>query len=272
VRRAPAEYYGIRRLNPYQGVIQVIDLGGVRIYSSDGRRWQVRRVEVPAGVRAAGEIPAAEARAALEGRPPVPWPLADRHELWLLDRRDGRPLALLASCRWRWEAAMPEDPTWRPFAAGAARFRSAAYERATGLRQGHAERLARLVEHAARPHPRAQWFERRPDGSGLGLHGLRVGPELAGRVLARTAFPELLVREDWEDPAERALVADYHAWHAPALLAHWDLRPATRARLERAAAARPVALLEAWPAIPEVLDAARVRVALVQGRLMRAAR
>jgi len=267
-----AEYYAIRRLNPYQGVLQVVDLGGVRMYSSDGRRWQVRRVEVPAGVRPAAEIPGAEARAALERRPPVPYPLGDRLELWLLDRRDDRPLALLASRRWRWETGVPDAAAWRPFAAGGARFVSEGYARRTGLRRGHAERLARLVEYAARPHPRAQWFERRADGSGVGLHGLRVGPGLEGRLLPAAAFPELLVREDWPDEAERALVADFHAWHAAHLLAHDTLRPATRARLERAAAARPVALLEAWPAIPTVLDRERLRVALVQGRLMRAAR
>ena len=83
-------------------------------------------------------------------------------------------------------------------------------------------------------------------------------------------FPELLISEDWEDPTQQGLVADYHNWYASSLLAHQNISYETRQRLEQAACQRPTALLANYPLIPEIIDQEAIDVALVSARLMNA--
>ncbi|HQU16111.1 MAG: hypothetical protein B7Z66_08845 [Chromatiales bacterium 21-64-14] len=275
------DYYAIRRMNPYLGVLQVVDTGEARAYSSNGRRWQVRNVEGTGWREAAGAEDGDDAglsahsdapediMAALERRPPIPFRFGDRYELWLLHRETLAPLALLQSRRWRYEVEPVRDPTWRPFMLGDAGFPAPAIGSVSNSAR-HRGLLERQVNLAARPRPVAQWFERHTDGSGTGLSGLRVGEERVGRRIAAPDFPELLVDERWETELQGQLVAEYHHWNAPLLLTHQNLARATRVRLEEAARRSPRRLLDIWPLIPEVLDSDAMRVALVAARLMRA--
>ncbi|WJW75475.1 hypothetical protein QVG61_13445 [Thiohalobacter sp. IOR34] len=262
----PARYHAIRRFCPYQGVIQIVDCGTAQAYSTDGQHWRIR-VRRPG---AAGDA----LLEALEQRPPLPFPLADRIELWLLDHSRRQPLALVKSrCNLR-EMDAVSDPLWRPFLVSQQGFRCQALEEDAqrtppGARPPRAQDvLERRVNRAARPLPVLQWFERLEDGSGIGHDGLRVDDSLYGRELPAAAFPPLLVREDWEDPLSCALVQDYHAWQAPLLLAHQNLDRDTRQRLETAACQRPEALAANYHMYPEVLDGEALQVALVSARLM----
>jgi hypothetical protein len=99
---------------------------------------------------------------------------------------------------------------------------------------------------------------------------MRVDEHLLGRHLPVEAFPELLVGAAWDDPTTRALVQDYHAWHAPLLLAHQNLSRATRDWLERAAHRFPTKLLDNYAMFPEVLDKDAMQVALVSAKLIQA--
>jgi len=273
-------YYGIRRFCPYQGVIQVVDVGVARAYSVDGRHWQVRIQSGSGRSRwAPGRVDeqAAESHAegadalmqALNHRPGIPFPLADRFELWLLRRETRLPLALVKTRLRPEDAGEVTDPAWQPFLMSRSGFRCQALEASRpGARRRAQDVLERQVNLAARPLPVLQWFERLPDGSGVGHGGLRVDDTLAGRHLPAEAFPELLVDPVWEDPLESALVEDYHAWNAPLLLAHQNLSAATRGWLEVQARKRPEALLANYPMYPEVLDASAMQVALVSGKLI----
>lgn len=266
-----ARYYGLRRFCPYQGVIQVVDIGMARAYSTDGRHWQVRihdaaaqprMVRRRAGMRIEGEaatVTADDLMAALNRRPPLPFPQRDRIELWLLNKETLLPLALIKTRCDLAEADEVTDPAWRPFLSGPCDF-----DRDVPRRR---DALERLVNLAARPRPVVQWFERLDDGSGIGHGGMRVGASLVGRHLPADAFPELLVDPHWDDPQAAALVADYHRWHAASLLAHQGISPATRAWLEAAVGHDPAALLRNRPMFPEVLDPDAMRVAMVRARL-----
>ena len=286
----PRHYYGIRRFSPYQGVVQVVDVGHARAYSTDGRHWQVRIQQEPGGARWSGvwtagvpaesaavrTTPAEDLMDALQHRPPHPFPLEDRFELWLLHKQTRLPLALLKTRRAREDVGPVEDPVWRPFLLHDNSFVSSvlqeqAAERPAGAGARHRDVLERQVNQAARPQPMAQWFERRSDGGGTGLEGLRVEGELLGRRLPREAFPELLVDEVDPPGIEARLVRDYHDWNAALLLAHQHLPRVTRARLERAACRRPGRLLESYAMIPEVLDRDALDVALVSAKLIRSA-
>lgn len=272
-----AAYYALRRFSPYQGMIQVVDVGAARAYSTDGRHWTVR-LQSP-NHRTGGDAATADhLMRALNERPRLPFPQQDQIELWLLDKTTLLPLALIKTRRRLEEMDAVKVPSWQPFLTTASGFRCAALEealtaqrRAPGIAPPRAQDvLERQVNLAARPLPVLQWFQRLPDGSGIGHDGLRVDDRLRARHLPREAFPELLVADRWPDPAAQALVDDYHAWHAPALLAHQNLSNATRRWLEAAACRNPAKLLDNHAMFPEVLDNDAMQVALVSAKLIRA--
>jgi hypothetical protein len=116
-----------------------------------------------------------------------------------------------------------------------------------------------------------QWFQRHEDGSGTGLHGMRVEAALEGRRRPAGAFPELLISETWDTPEEVAMARGFHDWYAAALLAHPDLSEPARERLEESVIRNPVPLLNSYHLLPRVIDKKRLQVAMVAARLMKQA-
>jgi len=194
----------------------------------------------------------------------LPFPLMDRYQLWLLDRKR-RPLALLAATMDPTHMAELRPQPWAATELSEHGFHSPTLaELGIGRLEGdnpraHAARLEQLVRTAGGQPPRREWFERRSDGSGTALDG--------GRQLDTAAFPNLLLRQEWDDPADSGLVSDYLEWCAPWLLTLPDLDDATRGRLERSARARALeveARHRLYPRIihPELIEAARVEARL----------
>ncbi|HEY8555125.1 MAG TPA: hypothetical protein VIL43_11380 [Burkholderiales bacterium] len=276
-------YYSLRRLSPYQGTVQVVECPGFRAMSADGVRWRVQflnqrtRFSSHGIWRADGQgnlIETDRTRPivqALREHPPLPFPLADTLELWLLDARTRLPLALLATALPERAPAQAVALQWRAALAGDDSFRAPSLGEHAVSHIPHAAVLDRCVQLAAGPRPQAQWFRRAADGSGEGLSRPGVDPALAGRRLAREDFPELLLREEWEGERERALVRDYHEWHACNLLTHTGLSRATRAALERAACRQAEKLFKVRHLLPEVVDEAALRVALVEAVMRQSA-
>jgi hypothetical protein len=281
-----ARYYSMRRLSPYQGTVQVAELPGFRAISSDGVTWRVQflnqrsRVAGYALWRADGSGNLIETRhtaeliQALQDRPPLPFPPADNLELWLLDAKQQRPLAILASTLGRITPPRAVDTVWHAALAGddafmAPSLSAAGRGAAATTHIPHHEVLNRCVQKAAGPLDRSQWFRRASDGSGTGLHGNRIDATQVGRKLQRDAFPELLVREAWENEREQNLVHDYHDWQAPRLLTHRDLSRATRDRLERAACRQAEKLYELRHVLPEIINRDLLDVAFVEAVIRR---
>ncbi len=281
-------YYSLRRLNPFQGMLQVVDVGGAMAYSSDGRHWQIRCRNQFGHFRTVG-VWSEDARdfiwrcrdavaldAALRSRPPLPFPQDDRYELWLLEKRSARPLALLSSRQQVTGLGIPHDLGWRAFLVADTGFIASSLAAVDAARPAgahplpHGNALERQINGAARPLVVVQWFQRHADGSGTGLQGARLPDDLARRHLETNDFPELLVSEEWDDPAERCLVQEFHDWNAAGLLALQDLSSRTRRRLESAACRQPESLSAVYPLIPLVLNAEAMKVALVAARLLQA--
>ncbi len=281
-------YYGVRRLGPYLGVIQIIDVGDACAYSTNGRSWRIRQ-ETASGRFRWGvaqlstdnmdevQIVGADNLVdALKQQPPVPFPIRDRFELWLLDKPTRLPLALLRTCYKAEHLEQVKDPHWRPFLMTDTEFISATlakHEKAdprNGWPIPHRDQLESQINVASRPMPSAQWFERQPDGSGRGIDGLRLQDDEPGRAVPAGKFPELLISEDWVDENQQGLATDYHDWYAASLLAHQNISVDVRQRLERAACKRPKSLLASYPLIPEVIDQDAMDVALVSAKLMNA--
>jgi hypothetical protein len=195
----------------------------------------------------------------------VPFAFRDAFELWLLDR-DARPLALLHSVRTDSETDTKPPLDWRAGIAAQEHFQSSAI---AGLGESAGAYLTRYVNSLASGV--AQWFRRSDDGAGLGLHTLRGGDSLRGRVLDADAFPPLFVSTAGMDAAHTRLVHDYHAWQAPWMLLLPHLDNATRSALE-ACACQQAELIERhcrlYPAMIDrlALQAARVEAALVRSQ------
>jgi hypothetical protein len=275
-------YYSLRRMPPYQGTVQIVEVDGHRAISRDGIHWQVH-LRTP-GLRRVSQVSWSEDRgglietdytnsilSALRSRPAGPFPFSDHLELWLLAADDGLPLALLQTLvegpppqvhQADWNAGLGEH---QAFVASALNPGDPAETVIS-----HAEVLTRCVRAAAGPLPRAQWFRRTDDGGGIGLSGLNLSPGMAGRLVRVDAFPELLVRERWDNELYRRLVEEYHEWQAPNLLTNTGLRRTTRDVLEHAACRQAERLYAVRQLLPEVINRDMVDAALVEGRMRQA--
>lgn len=272
--------YTVRRVNPFRGILRVLDSGDARALTVDALNWEVQmRVEQPAGWgslnRGRTEIRYARHSvwSAQEGLTTYPlhpalnkrrmqteiegmvqtlsglaeanasdFPLDDRYERWLLDCVTSQPLALLATA-----SALPTQHTalhWSSTANDDVVF-------------GHERRdtLDRLV---SRRGGASAWFERQPDGSAV-----KVG---SGEAAPSQELPELLLATQWpEDQA--VLLNSYFEFQAPRLLM-LPLAESTRARLEQAAASQPGEVAHFFRLYPAVVDAPHLNALRVQARLL----
>ena len=295
--------YAIRRLNPFLGVIEIVETRNARALSIDGVSWQLQvlaerpehtwgslnqRTSVKQffrfgswhpneGMSGVPVNPVLDVGAMLEAAESLtdalpgelgklPFPLADRHELWLLDR-ERQPLALLASTTKKrfieeiepqaWQATLPAGT---PFVSTTLNAKGIAVN-AHGSRRFHADLLELQVRTKAADSDESQWFVR--DAQRRGTRLLKSDHE----TLDADAFPVVGVSTRWQDPAQRRLIDDYLDWLAPRLLTLSELPEALRERLELAARAQ-AGLVDAsyrlYPEIrnPEVIDAARVEAKL----------
>jgi hypothetical protein len=296
--------YTQRLLNPYRGVISCIRHESAEAVTRDGVRWDIyvsndrllagmdttQRVQTSdirygswsaqTGLKRGPLVPSDDFKYLehmgaivyehlLEVHDRIPFPLADRFELWLLDPQ-ARPLALLDS------AVRPEDmelnqaAEWRAGEDCRKTFTSAV---AGGLlpesddEGALAGYLARHVNAGAGSSPAAQWIERRPDGSGAGLAGINLAPGLIGRELDGSEFPSLPLVARTADAVHRQLYSDFQRWQAPWLLSLPGLEREVRARLEREAAARPLLVARQYRLYPEIIDATAIRAARVEAML-----
>lgn len=277
-------YYSLRRLSPYQGTVQVAECPGFRAMTADGVRWRVQflnqrtRLSSYGVWRADGHGSLIETERtqpiirALQERPPLPFPLGDRLELWLLDGEQQLPLALLTSTLVGRNTPAVTVPRWRAALSGDESFHAPSLgEKSMTSAIAHCAVLDRCVQNAAGGQPQAQWFARTAEGDGQGLPTSGLDEALSHRRLMAAQFPELLLRAEWGSEREQALVREYHEWHAASLLTHTDLTRATRTALEQAACRRADKLFQVRYLLPEVIDEETVRVALVEAVIRQSA-
>jgi hypothetical protein len=283
---------GIRRLNPFLGVTQIVELEIGRAVSTDAENWEIQlAVERPAGWGSLnrnrserqfyryGVWSDSEGLAHFPVHPRLdplalhesadilisavcrtarhrPYPLADRYELWLVDS-DETPVALLAAVTKQHLTSMHRSAQWSAAAPGGDTFEATAWRRLGG-------------DQAVTAGPRGD----------CDLLEARVRQRVGGARQAKwfertteqgadTALPELPITEIWDDADDAHLVAGYLAWLAPRLLT-LPLSSATRARLEVAAMAQPSLVDRLFPLYPAVVDADLMNRLRVQARIMAA--
>jgi hypothetical protein len=299
--------FAVRRLNPFLGVAEVMDIGFARAVSIDGITWQVQiHARPPAGKWGSQEHDPAGRRYVRFGhwtetdglvRTPVnpeldinelirksgmllevlgacagniPYNLEDTVELWLMDG-NRMPLALLASVvREDLTRNVKVDKWWAAMPAEAG-FHSPVLEKKgyPNTASGSGRGHASCIEKQVMDLASGhQWFTRSADGSGRML--VNEGAHSgAQRAFRRECFPDFTVRDCWENEDIAAVVSDWIQWSAPRLLTLQDLDDTTRGSLEHAA--RPNAMLvdETFRLYPRVINEDLIERARVEARIRR---
>ncbi len=278
-------YYGRRRVSPFLGVVQVIEVEEARAISVDGRRWQLQLLSLEAMAEQVwGNIGPRDIRrrwfiygscestdaieripvnplvgdpsqhpalpgllGALAQRPELPFVLQDDYEAWSCNAA-GEPVALIDTALPGEERSSVNGADWRSLPGMAEGFHSiSSYPAEHGLIPGQA--LEQLVNRAGRSG-RLQWFRRNPGQDGAVL-------------------PELPWRSNWPVQAQQALFDDYTAHLAPYLLTLPHLATELRDRLEASAVEQYEVVDAIYALIPAVIDVERMEVARVKARLAR---
>ena len=279
--------YAVRRLNPFLGVVQIIETETARASTSNGLVWHIELlVDVPAGWGSLGsdtlqkewylhalwserdglvELPTGEmskclravensermVQAIAENEARLPFALADCRELWLLDEARRKPLALLFAMLPRARAPSPEPRYWKGCLGR---------EGVSGQRRfPEIDRLEAEVRKRAGFNLNKRWVTR----DIAHTNGLDSAAEQSGE----DAFPVYGVSEEWPNKAVAALVQRYIDWIAPSLLTLPSLRDSSRARLEARLGQQARSIEYHWRLYPKVLDAGKITAARVQARM-----
>ncbi|MEW8624988.1 MAG: hypothetical protein AB2551_04495 [Candidatus Thiodiazotropha sp.] len=284
IEKVSVSCYGIRRLNPFLGVLQIIELAGGRASTTNGRVWHIElQIARPGGwgsLNAHASIntwqlvglwsekeglikaPMAPAnrhdglcnrliKQIMQYQHELPFPLTDRRELWLLDQTERKPLALLMSMR-----PGPRHSNHKP------RYWRGCLER-SGVGGEHRfaeiDRLERLVRKRAGFNVNHLWVTWDAD---------RLYAETdQGERLNQAIFPSFGLTEDWPDEQSRELVQRYLEWIAPALLTLPTLQEEERRRLESNLGRRASRIEYYWRLYPTILDREKILATRVQARL-----
>ena len=281
--------YAIRRVNPFLGVLQVIETEGGRAVSSNGVVWEIELRTERSGMWGSLNQHIKEAVyyrfglwSAEEGlvnrplaphldRDPLisqcdilikcieqrlqllPFKLIDNRELWLFDRDQQQPLALLASQKQGDRPLSPEPKYWKSCLG--------ANGVASQYRYPQATQLEKLVERSASTNIFKYWINREADGSGTLEHN--------GETIRENDLPCFLLSESWSNDEALALVNDYIAWIAPSLLSLQHLAEAERDRLENHLNVQAVSIEHHWHLYPDVVDEKKLKAARVQCRIQK---
>lgn len=282
--------YSQRLLNPFRGVMSVIDMDEADAVTLDGTNWTIYvhderdpwayqenidedivTPDVKYGTWSAAKgfqhgpvlstmdypriqrIGQALLDTIKEKQSSLPFPLKDNYELWLLDDNSNMPLALLDSaCN---EDRLNEDvmPCWIPGQRCKQFFKS----EASCLQQqpfSAAEMVSMLINEQAGNNPKAQWFWRDDNGTGFALHGKNISETLISRQLERDAFPQLLLDTQWVESDAVGLLYDFIAWQAPWLLLLQHINADIRLELEKEASQQALIVANLYLLYPEFID------------------
>ncbi len=296
--------YSLRRLNPFNGVLQVCQHPRARALSANGQVWEIQVLsESPQGLwantplgreqyfsfglwsHAEGlqQVPAnplfnirqmiQASDRLIESLEPclsqLPFPLADPYELWLLDEHSRQPLALLQTCREESERPRHADlKRWTAAARGDFSFISPYLQtREVPSNDGYNPRVHASILESVIRHRSGQ--------NPLTQWLFRDKQYLARPIDGDTETvncPPLTLELTGYDAEDEPLIADYIAWKAPLLLMLPDIPPDQRARLEELAVRQAQLVERFYPLFPEIHNKDLLNRARVEARIRSANR
>lgn len=283
--------YAIRRLNPFLGVLQVVEIPVARATTTNGLAWHIELlVDKRPGwgslaaadgekewclyglwsmeeglVTSPSSVPLDDSHALAvceqlvetvqACQSGIPYKLADNQELWLLDAAEKKPLALLYSKCPGGRSRYPEPRYWKGCIGR---------EGTPGQRRfPEIARLEAAVRSRAGSNPARLWV------SWDAGHG-RV-EDAEGAEIPAERFPVYGIREDGNGKDYEALVGRYIDWVSPALLTIPYLDEACRARLESSLDKQACSIEYHWRLYPAIMDENKITAARVQARLQASA-
>ena len=284
-----AHCYAIRRVNPFLGVLQVIQSADGRAISANGVTWDIEvfaekpprwgSLNVDTKNLAYYRYGLWSEDEGLVSRPlaphldsgplsrqcnrlikhiqqnlqNLPFPLQDSHELWLFGS-DHQPLALLASKTADTPKPRPEPRYWTS-CLGANGVPSQ-------FRFPENKALEAQVKQCAGFNIDKRWIIRIEDGSGFCAQ--------SNESFVNHVFPAFLINQSWKTEEEQQRVDDYIKWIAPSLLTLQTLADGDRVYLENNLFKQAVSIEHHWRLYPKVLDEKRLQSARVQYQLIKA--
>ena len=284
--------YAIRRVNPFLGVLQVIESRAGRAITANGVVWDIEvRTEHSGGWGRLNQNNLQQVyyryglwslQDGLVNRPlaphldtdplklqcislikciqerieQLPFGLEDSRELWLFDSANERPIALLASVTARDDLPTPEPRHW------------SCYIGANGIpsqrKYPDAHELEAQVKHAAGFNIHKHWITRQDDGSGI-IDG-------SDRPMKAEEFPAFLLSEHWPEPIQRQRARAYFDWIAPSLLTLQGLSRNQRQGMEKSLSMQAESVEYHCHLYPSVISEKYLRAAIVQSRIQKANR
>jgi hypothetical protein len=281
--------YAIRRVNPFRGVMQVIEAEQGRELSCNGVVWELlvrarwskardstgrenqrkifyrfgmwsmndgllQRSNSPAEDQDYFDL-ATKCEALVEyvraHHQWLPFRLEDNRELWLFDNDNQSPLALLASLRPGVSLSVSEPGDWS-CCIGA--------NGSPGQRRfPQSLDLETQVRQRAGCNIHKNWIERLAGGDGV--------VEITGDAIPANQFPVLLLEENWANDEEQRRACEYIKWISPSLLTLQHLDKGTRTRIENHLNVQAISIEHHWHLYPEVINQKLLKAARVQSRI-----
>ena len=280
----PAAFIGVKtysqRLSPpFSGQVQIAESARARALTLDGIDWEMQFIHSSIVRRGPGgnrierrfryidnlqysEIVRIAAVGTQNGRAiddrilelarhisaaELPFPANDEYEYWLLDAKDGSPLAFIFSCANPDEVPnLPVRPEWTALPAAMMPIAQTEDEAARAEPPVN-YRFERLIAERAGWNPKSHWFRRSPGES--------------------DGFPPLLVREDWQEEQDHELCQRYLQRQATRLLMLHGLAHEDRLRLEQAAQPNVIELARFCTLYPEIVNRELITAMRVEARL-----
>jgi hypothetical protein len=181
----------------------------------------------------------------------LPFHLEDNRELWLFDKDEQRPLALLSSLAPGANLPKPEPKYWSACLG--------ANGSPSQRRFPQARELEAQVKQRAGFNIKKYWVERLAGGEGV--------IESSGHSIPADQFPVLLLNESWESQEEQQRASEYIQWISPSLLTLQHLDIDTRARIENNLNVQAISIEHHWHLFPEILDQKLLKAARVQSKI-----
>ena len=288
-----AHCYATRRVNPFRGVMQIIESGAGRALSCNGIVWEilVRATQGSAsdnldseddkktyyrfgmwsldyGLMKRSDSPvddqdyfdlSSKCDVLIDylqdyhGR--VPFLLEDNLELWLFDKDDQRPLVLLSSVLPDASLPSPEPKAWSACKGADGTASQRRFPQADKLEAMIKQRAGLNINSGINKH----WIRRSAEGDGVF--------EGTGDSIAAEQFPVLLLDENWMHESEQRCARDYIQWISPSLLTLQHLDRATRKRIENNLNVQATSIEHHWHLYPEVISQKLLKAARVQSRI-----
>lgn len=290
--------YAQRLLNPFRGVINIIEYESCEAVSMDGVHWDIYvqdadlvsdidddiRVQTSdiryghwskaEGLKRGPLYPSADFKRLeemgdfvyeylLQHHHKVPFPFEDHYELWLLDQED-QPLALIDSVTDPQKLDLDRPACWQIGLACRESFQSGAMKT-----ENSADYLNAYISQRCANQSHAQIFHRQADGGGTGLHGIDLEPQLQGRILPESAFPRFMIQQANHDEQHHQLINEYLDWLAPWLLLLPHLDQEERKYYEEQSRRNALAVEKQYRLYPEIIDDSQIKASLVEAQLRR---